>query len=529
MNKSIPEELLPKEVFTQSVIGPDESLIKDSVHQSQADKLIMHALDHITLFHDENRHCFAQDKSTGETRRIDSRSFKDWLMSEFYLAEGKSVKTLALTEAIANLSAQALHQGPEQKVHLRIAESKGVYFLDLCEPGTSRAIQWNSSGWQIVDRPDVLFVRGDSMKPTSIPDPNGSIDPLWNICNIPASDRPLIVAWLIEALRPDTPCPGLEIIGEMGSGKSTTAKALRRIIDPNSCDLRSAPKTTEDVFICAGVNHVVAYENLSHLSPAIQDTLCILSTGGGFAKRKLYTDADESVINVQRPWMLNGISAIITAQDLLDRAICIECPVLSNRTTSGSQWSSFEAALPSILGGLLSLATEALKIQPDIQIKDSDKPRLIEYCLIGMALTYNTENSADVFLNTFRNNRKESINRTIDASPVCTAIIDLLNQRPEITASTKDLLQLLTEFKPERCDAWPRSAKGLGDALRRAAPALRQLDIECRSLGKSNGLVRWMLKTNNHNQSPKCPEVFTAQLAGKTLGHSGHGAYNYSV
>jgi hypothetical protein len=54
-----------------------------------------------------------------------------------------------------------------------------------------------------------------------------------------------------------------------------------------------------------------------------------------------------------------------------------------------------------------------------------------------------------------------------------------------------DPRQKVEQFKPTYCDSWPRSVKGFGDALRRAAPALRQLGYELKSLGKVGGTVRY--------------------------------------
>jgi energy-coupling factor transporter ATP-binding protein EcfA2 len=462
--------------------------------QPQSDKLVEFALARLTLFHDMNKDSYARDIKTGEARRLDSRSFKDWLAAGFYSAEGKSPRGQSLSEALGTLSALARYDGEQHKVNIRIAKVGDEYYLDLCEQGRSRAVRWSASGWHVVDADDVLFVRGEAMQPLPVPERRGSLDALWQTCNIPVSDRPLVLAWIIDALRADTVFPGLEVMGEQGSGKSTTSEALRRLIDPNGCNLRGAPKTTEDLFVTAGASHVVAYENLSHIPATTQDGLCILSTGAGYAKRKLYSDADESVISVKRPWIVNAISSVVTQQDLLDRTICIECPMIRSRTASADQWALFDQELPSILGALFDLAVAALKVLPTVKIPAADRPRLIEYAHLGMAITQVLNGDPQQFLSLFKDNRRDSVARTIDNSPVCTAIIELMEARNEITATVKDLLRQLESYRPDRCDSWPRSAKGLGDALRRSAPALRHLDIDCVCLGKIGGSVRWSIK-----------------------------------
>jgi hypothetical protein len=97
--------------------------------------------------------------------------------------------------------------------------------------------------------------------------------------------------------------------------------------------------------------------------------------------------------------------------------------------------------------------------------------------------------------------RQESIARTIDASPVAVALIDWFDARGKRTATMaiKTMFQEIeAKFRPPGTDAWPRSAKGFADALRRAAPALRQMGIECRNLGKTGSYVQWEIKAREH-------------------------------
>ena len=463
--------------------------------RNQADLVVEFIQERFHLLHDTNGETYAQDMATGELRRIGSRQFSDRVKSGFFALHGRGVRAQAWLEGRETAQAIARFEGQPQAVHIRAAGAAGVYWLDLCQPGNSRAVKICADGWEIVDKPPVFFVRTESMQPLPDPIHGGSIAPLWSIANVPEHLRPLVLAWLLESMRPDTDYPGLELVGEMGSGKSTTAEALRRLIDPNACNLRSAPKTQEDIFVSAGQNHVVSYENLSHLSAAMQDALCILTTGGGFSTRKFFTNDEEVTISVQRPWMLNGISAIATAQDLVERTISIECPVIQIRESSSEQWAQFESALPGMLGALYWLFAGALRELPGIHIAPQQRPRLLEFAKLGMAMTKAAGGSADGFLRQYQDLRVESVVRVLDASPVATALQAFIEDNPQgITASAGAILSRLDAYKlPGAGDAWPRTGKGMGDALRRAAPALRLLGIECKALTRNKSGIPWRI------------------------------------
>ncbi len=476
----------------ETVKGDDNGKEK----QNQSSQLVSFVKNRVVLFHDVNKDVYAQDKETNETRRLDSRQFRDWLVAKFYEETKKSPRDQAMREALATLSGLARFTGECHEVFIRVGQHDSNYYLDLGESGKSRVVEINASGWRIISNPPIRFLRPENLRALPEPQQSGDINLLWRLVNIPESVRLLVMAWLAECLRIDTPFPILELIGEQGSAKSTTQRMLRQLIDPNTCELRAAPKAVEDIFVSAGVNWLASYENISHLSPSMQDALCILSTGGGFAKRKLYSDADETIIDVKRPIVLNGISVSITAQDLIDRTVSVEMPIINARMETTKLWCDYTEQHSSILGGLLTIFSSALAKISDISLPVATHPRLIEFVYLGMAIARVTGLSEDEFLSQFNNARQESIARTLDASPVATALIDWFEKQFTLKKQmpVKELFSDIEKHRPHNTDAWPRSAKGFADALRRAAPALRQIGIECRSIGKIGSHVNWLVE-----------------------------------
>jgi hypothetical protein len=98
------------------------------------------------------------------------------------------------------------------------------------------------------------------------------------------------------------------------------------------------------------------------------------------------------------------------------------------------------------------------------------------------------------------------------------------------------LLDQLERYRPPG-DPLPKSAKGLGDALRRLAPALRMIGFECMRLPKTGGVIRWHIfaKPESAEASPACPASPASIEAGAAAvsmpgltpvhaGHAGHGS-----
>ena len=227
-------------------------------------------------------------------------------------------------------------------------------------------------------------------------------------------------------------------------------------------------------------SHMVSFENLSHLSASYQDALCVLATGGGFAARTLYTNADETVLNVKKPVVLNGIAVIVTAQDLLDRTLHIDLPTITHRIRASELKTRFDTEKSRIFGALLTLFSRVMKVLPTIELEPHELPRMADFAFLGEAVYRVNGHPPMSFLSAYNAKRKDGIYRTIEASPVASAMLAYLEAHSHgYEGTVKGLLEQLEKHKQDN-DGWPRSAKGFADALRRLSPALRMIGIQAR-------------------------------------------------
>ncbi len=118
--------------------------------------------------------------------------------------------------------------------------------------------------------------------------------------------------------------------GEQGTGKSTTSRVLRSLVDQSSVPLRSPPKDCRDLLVSAANNFVIVIDNLSGLKPEISDCLCRLSTGGGHDTRALFTNDEQHLVDIQRPILINGLDEIASRPDLAERSFVINLPVIES-------------------------------------------------------------------------------------------------------------------------------------------------------------------------------------------------------
>lgn len=460
----------------------DISLEEDGVTEddSVSGFIVNYFRKNSTLFHNAEGtpYCRFEHNDHFEVWGLNSMGFREYVALIVYKNLDCAARDLAISDAIVTLSASAKFDGEEHEVYLRYAKSDDYYYIDLVNADW-QVVEVSSAGFRVLNDSPIYFSRMGTMKPLPTPLETGNIDLLWNSINIPKHMRGVALTWMIESMRVDTPYTIMELSGEQGSGKSDTQERIRMLIDPSAVNLRGEPEKNEDIYIAANNGHLISLNNLSNISAKQQDIFCTVATGGGSSSRKLYSNGEEYLIDAKRPILINGISTLATRPDMADRTVRLELPTIpgEQRRSASDLVTEFNKNAPTIFTGLLELFSNSLDILPKIRLEKL--PRMADFAILGEAVFQALDEPVS-FSKVYGEIRHSASINALDTSPVARAILDMMDERQTPFKGTmKQLLEQLEYWNEVGSSrSWPRSPRGLGDAIRRNAPSLRLTGVE---------------------------------------------------
>lgn len=472
--------------------------------RKQADILVDIGQKH-TLFRDTDGTAFAAVTigDHDEVQRIDSSSYREVIAEAYLRVTGKGCNRNAQSDAITTLSSLARFEGDTHRVWIRTASDDDKIVLDMGRADW-KCIEVDSSGWRWCKQPP-MFRRAGA--PLPLPEPKqADFGKLWQYVNVEIKHRPLVGGFLLASLRPVGPYPQLHLSGEHGSGKSTLAKLLKSLVDPSASPLRAPPKDPRDLLVGALNGWCLSLDNLSFLTPQLSDALCRIATGGAISERQLYTNADEVLIEVQRPVILNGIEDLAVRPDLADRGLHVECEVIENRRSERELWQAFDTDKPYIFGALLQGLSLAIRDHADIDV--GQLPRMADFAKWAAAGMPALGFDADIFMQSYRDNISIGQAAGIESSPVGRAVIDFMRTRTEWTGTAADLATALSRQVDEatvKSHAWPKSPRGLSGVVRRLTPALRLAGIGVTTSRESTGRRLTLCSRGKQPSQPSQP------------------------
>jgi hypothetical protein len=408
-----------------------------------------------------------------------SPAFRRWLIARFHREHRKIPSDWAIRRVTGALEARAWFEGDPRSIFTRVGHGVGANsstcYLDLGDP-SGRAVEIAPSGWTLVDEPPTHFRRPDGLLPLPIPSRDGSIDLLRPYVNLSEPDFRLVTAWMAAALRPSGPYPLLGLHGEQGSAKSTLARVIRVLIDPHAAPLLAQPRKIRELVACASSGWLLVYDNVGIIPAWMSDALCVLSTAGAFPNRASPSGDEGTVVQAQRPVIINGIDELVGRGDLGDRSILLELPSIppDKRRREDEFWSSFNQDYPRILGGLLDAAAGGLRELPSVRLPEL--PRMADFAAFAEAVGRGLGWPAGTVISDYRDNRRQAASAQLEDSPLGRLLLEHAYYMNEWAGTASDLLAKLGALAGNRVTSeprWPKSPSALTRELRRISAQLR--------------------------------------------------------
>jgi hypothetical protein len=418
-----------------------------------------------------------------ENWSVRSSIYRGWLVEKYWEQYGTTASERAIKSALEILERKAL-KGSTYQLHLRIARVEDTIYWDLSNERWE-CLEIKPDGWKVIDNPPVKFWRNKETAPLPYPVAGGSLEELRPLVRPDDEYWVLIQGAMLDYLKGHGPYCVLAISGEQGSAKSTLARFIKQTIDPVfHAPLAALPQKEHDLGVDGQNELVLAYDNVSHLTPWMSDALCRLATGAGIKTRKLYTDNEQNVFGLCRPVMMNGIPDFADRPDLISRCIVVYQPTIpeTERLTEKDLTARFNQIHPRLVGALAKLVSDGLRRIPSTKLERL--PRMADSATWATACMGNT-----AFLDRFTEGEHEAEEASLQASNTATTLRAFFAGRDTLDIAPADLLYKLRKTASDlgMLANLPADATRLSNKLRRDAPAMRkQWGLDVQSI-KSNG------------------------------------------
>ncbi|MDR1118935.1 MAG: hypothetical protein LBL01_06530 [Bifidobacteriaceae bacterium] len=464
-----------------------------------ATKLVRLAWEHFIFHRDPNGTVYATEREGPAHVALPLRgaangtSLAAKLTSLWWDKYGQAAPSQAITDALKTLESKA--EPASRELDLRCAELGGESWIDLADK-SNPVVRVSQRGWRIVTSGvPVRFVRTVLTAPMTPPSEHGDLDPLWATVNVAVPYRPVVLAWMVQALMfPEQPQPILLLGGEPGSGKTTVARRICDLIDPSPAGPRGAPSRQEEWLTIAQGARVIPLDNLSRVPEWLANALCLACTGDALVTRRLYTEFELEVRRFRRAVILTSVDLGALRPDLADRTAMVSLdPITTDlRATDGELAARWKRDRPGVFAGLLDLAVGVLNClaDPD-RCQGGPKSRMADFvgALCAVDEILGTDGSG-VYA-------EQAGNLAADAVASNPFLDAIRTMREPFTGTARELLDRITPTDPEwrKPRGWPANARAVTTLLHNHAGALRKVGwqvVEGKSGGHANA-VQWHL------------------------------------
>lgn len=321
---------------------------------------------------------------------------------------------------------------------------------------------------------EVVFYRTSASLPLAVPAEVGDAKLLRRYISVHPATFNLVLGWITYTLAspksPTTKYVILVLQAGQGSGKSAATKLILSLIDPSRVGVQTLHRNPKDFAIAAQSAHLLAFDNLREISPELADLLCVASTGGSISCRQLYTDAEQTVLNLHVALILNGIHQFVQQQDFAQRTLPLTMrPILESERKSEEELAAGLATdLPIIQRGLFDLIARIFEQLPNARVTSPTRMIGFSKWLAAMELVYGTP--PGVFQDLYRDALNQGQLDSLQECVLAASMLDFAEKTQDghWQGSPTELLNLLNRQATsgtQRSRDWPQNPIALSKRL----------------------------------------------------------------
>jgi hypothetical protein len=491
----------------------------------QSDTNAQRLAEHVAksgLFMDDRGRAFAE--IGGLNVPIRGKAYLNHLTLEYHGLFNGLIGTEVLSKVLRYLEAQASRSGERRTLFNRVARRPdGALLLDTGDPkGT--IIEVTARGWGVSTELKSPFSRYGHQVALPQPVRGGDVTLLYRHINVQAEEqRILLVAWLIATLVEPMPHPILMIHGDPGAAKTTTARLLRRLVDPSEIEPMTLPRKADELKRILDRNYMLIIDNLSHLGRDHSDLLCQAVTGGGSTNRELYSNDEDVIFKFRRALILTAIGVPTRALDLLDRMVFVEASRITEagRRTEESILRDFNADAPRILGGMLDVLSAAMALKERFELLQ--KPRMADFSHWGAAIAHAMGSSAERFISAYANNRSWQAHDLITDSVIGAALLSVMASTDGFHGTAT---QLAEDLRGRMRGQGPLTARAVGEWLNKNAAQVAELGFNVERYKSAGGNRERMIRITRTASVPVVPIAWKGEQAATSEQSSGQSTAN---
>ncbi|CAN5875455.1 hypothetical protein BH23THE1_BH23THE1_20500 [soil metagenome] len=443
-------------------------------------------------------------KDNVECIPLNSSRFKGIIRNEYFDKERKILSEDKLEGILKLLESELMFSDNLKKIELSLRvgvqkEEPNVFYYDLTNPQWE-IVRISSNGWDIVKNNNIpLFKRYEGncshqvIPSTSVQDNEKGFSQFLKLFNLQSeNDKILLSVYLISLFIPEIPKVILVVKGNGGGAKTTAFRMIKNIADPCNVDDFSFSKQINDVIQTLEHQHVVFFDNVSHISDEMSDLICRAVTGSGFSKRAHYTNDDDFLYKFKRCIGINGINLATTRPDFLDRSLVIRFKRIeeSARRKEEDIKKEFETIRPFVLGYIFDTLVKVLKYREEHKgekILKNGFPRMADFAEWGEIISRCLEYPENQFIDAYNENRLDQNDEVIEASSVAESILLFMSEKDKgfvwegaPTRLYKELTDIIDQTKPElkRSNLWPKASNRLTSKINEIIPNLKEKAID---------------------------------------------------